>query len=199
MKRLELVSKEEDKDAEISILQDAFRACNYPEWSLKNRTREKKNAEQDQQSLAKICIPYNKGLSERIARTMKKFQIETIHKPTNTIKNLLCSKAKDKLHPYDKPGAIYSIKCKAHGNHYVGETGRAAKERLYEHRVITHKDAKRSHSLGDEDANPLSEPQGERRSQRGVQRKDYKAMNSGKGQLLTVGDTIVSEQFGTIQ
>ena len=28
MKRLELVSKEEDKDAEISILQGAFRACN---------------------------------------------------------------------------------------------------------------------------------------------------------------------------
>ena len=55
MKRLELVSKGEDKDAEISILQDAFRACNYPDWSLKNRTREKKNAEQDQQSLAKIC------------------------------------------------------------------------------------------------------------------------------------------------
>ena len=73
----------------------------------------------------------------------------------------------------------------------MGETGRAAKERLYEHRVITHKDAKRSHSLGDEDANPLSEPQGERRSQRGVQRKDYKVMHSGKGQLLTARDTII--------
>ena len=155
MKRLELISKEEDKETEINLLQNAFRACNYPEWSLKSRTKEKKNAEQDQQSLAKICIPYSKGLSERISRTMKKFHIDTIHKPTNTIKNVLCSKAKDKLHPYDKPGAIYSIKCKTHGNHYVGETGRAAKERLYEHRVISHKDAKRSHSLGDDHVTPF--------------------------------------------
>ena len=80
----------------------------------------------------------------------------------------------------------------------MGETGRAAKERLYEHRVISHKDAKRSHSLGDVDANPLSEPQGERKSQRGAQRKDYNAMHSGKGQLFSVGDTIVSEHMATL-
>ena len=98
--------------------------------------------DQERQSLGRISIPYNKGLSERIAGVMKKYHIDTIHKPTATIKNILCSKAKDKLHPLDKPGAIYSIKCTKHDGLYVGQTGRAAKDRLYEHRVINHHDAK---------------------------------------------------------
>ena len=127
---------------------------------------------------------------------MKKYKIDTIHKPSKTIKNVLCSKAKDKLHQMDKPGAIYSIYCKAHRNHYVGETGRAAKERMYEHRVVSHKDSKRAHSLqerGQEETTPV--PENVRRSKRGITRKDYKAMNSGSDQLLTVGDTIVSEHM----
>ena len=84
MKRLALVSNEADKEAEISILQNAFRACNFPEWSLKSRTKEKKNDDKDQQSLAKICILYNKCLSEKISRTTKKFHIDIILKPKNT-------------------------------------------------------------------------------------------------------------------
>ena len=89
-------------------------------------------------------MPYTKGLSEEIAHKMRKQNIDVVHKPTATIKNILCRKAKDKLHPMDKSGAIYSIKCRAHGDHYIGETGRAARERFYEHRVMSHKDAKRS-------------------------------------------------------
>ena len=32
MKRVEIVSKEEDKIIEQNIVKDAFRACGYPEW-----------------------------------------------------------------------------------------------------------------------------------------------------------------------
>ena len=78
---------------------------------------------------------------------MERHKIDTIHKPTATIKNMLCSKAKDRLDPMDKPGAEYHIKCKSHGVDYIGETGRAAKVRMYDHRVITHDNARRSHSL----------------------------------------------------
>ena len=61
----------------------------------------------------------------------------------------------DKLHPYDKPGAIYSIECKNPWKPLCRRNGRAVKKRLYEHRVIPHKDAKRSHSLGDDDVTPF--------------------------------------------
>ena len=72
-----------------------------------------------------------------------------LHKPTVTIKNILCSKAKDRLHSLDKPGVIYAIQCQKHDGLYVGQTGRAAKDRFYKHRVINHHDAKRSYLLGE--------------------------------------------------
>lgn len=126
---------------------------------------------------------------------MKKHRIDTIHKPTATIKNILCSKAKDKLNPMDKPGAVYHISCKAHGVDYVGETGRAVKERMYEHRVISHKDAKRSHSLIEKEEEIEEQHLGARRSSRNTKRIDYKAMDSGSNQLLTTGSTVVSEHM----
>ena len=55
---------------------------------------------------------------------------------------MLCSKAKDKLHLMDKLSVVYSIYCKAHDNHYVGETSRSVKERLYEHFVVSREDSK---------------------------------------------------------
>ena len=136
--------------------------------------------------MGRISIPYVKGLSERIARSMKKHNIDAIHKPTSTIKNMLCSKAKDRLDPMDKPGAVYHIKCKNHRVDYIGETGRAAKVRMYDHRVITHDDSRRSHSLRQEKAEEIDEIIGERRSTRNVKRVDYKAMDSGNGKTNVV-------------
>ena len=95
----------------------------------------------------------------------------------------------------DKPGAIYYINCKAHGVDYVGETGRAAKERMYDHRVVPHKDSKRCHSLVKEKEQPQEDPIPVRKSSRKTQRKDYRAMDSGSNQLLSIGDTVVSKHM----
>ena len=67
---------------------------------------------------------------------------------------------------------------------------------MYDHRVITHDDARRSHSLVQEIVEE-KEIIGERRSTRNVKRVDYKALDSGKGQLLTTGNTLVSEHMAT--
>ena len=53
------------------------------------------------------------------AGVMRKYHIDTIHKPTVTIKNTLFSKAKYKVDPLEKSGAIYSIKYSKHDGHYV--------------------------------------------------------------------------------
>ena len=199
MKRLELITNEDDKENEENLVQGAFRACDYPEWTLKKKKKKKNNNKNSEvrESLGRISIPYNKGLSEKIAGVMKKYHIDTIHKPTATIKNILCSKAKDKLHPLDKPGAIYAIKCQKHDGLYVGQTGRAAKDRFYEHRVINCHDAKRSHSLGEKQM-PAVEPTGERRSTRNAKKVDYKALhNHGNTPFLTMGKTAVSEHIAS--
>ena len=107
MKRVELVSKDQDKENEKELVKDAFRSCGYPEWVVQKDTRKKETKKEEEIHLARVSVPYNKGLSERFAKTMKSYKVDTIHKPTSTIKNVLCSRAKDRLHPMDKPGVIY--------------------------------------------------------------------------------------------
>ena len=129
---------------------------------------------------------------------MRRYNLDVVHKPNRTIKNQLCNKAKDKLDPMDKPGAIYQINCKAHNSHYVGETGRAAKERFYEHKIISHKDAARSHSLVQnapvEEVATRIEPT--RRSQRTAGRRiDYRALDRGEDIIMNEGMTAVSEHM----
>ena len=127
---------------------------------------------------------------------MRRYNLDVVHKPTRTIKNQLCNKAKDKLNPMDKPGAIYHIRCKVHNSQYVGETGRAPKERFYEHKIISHKDATRSHSLMQnapvEEETKRSEPT--RRSQRTAERRiNYRALDRGENIIMNEGMAAVSE------
>ena len=110
MKRVDIISKEEDKIIEQDTVKNAFRACGYPKWVVnKDQSQKKKREKEKEEFLTSVSIPYNKGISESFARIMKKYKVDTIHKPSTTIKNVLCSKAKDKLHPIDKPGVVYSI------------------------------------------------------------------------------------------
>ena len=52
---------------------------------------------------------------------------DAVHKPTATIKNILCSKAKDRLDLMDKSGAVYHIKCEKHHADYENkDTGMAS-------------------------------------------------------------------------
>ena len=134
-----------------------------------------------------------------MARIFKRYDIETIHKPSSTLKNLLCQKMKDKVHLLDKTGAVYHTECmkkkcreEREKDDYVGETERVTRERLYEHRVIDHKTSRQYASLQDpkgekDTAGPA--PTNLRRSSRNKTRKDYKAIQEGTNQLLSEGST----------
>ena len=43
-----------------------------------------------------VILPYAKGLSERIAKVLRGFNIKVVHKPIRTISNIL-KKPKDKI------------------------------------------------------------------------------------------------------
>ena len=64
MKRVEIITKEEDKIEEQEIVKDAFRACGYPEWVVNINHKKKKEKKEKDQFLGRVSIPYNKGLSE---------------------------------------------------------------------------------------------------------------------------------------
>ena len=118
-----------------------------------------------------------------------------MHKPERKLKDIICSKKKDKVDELDKGEIIYEIECKKHKEKYIGETGGPKKVRGYQHRVVTHKDMKRSHSIKKE-----NEVEGAtRRSSRTKSKKDYKKMNSGSEQHITVGNTPVAEHIALME
>ena len=109
---------------------------------------------------------------------------------------------KDKVEDLDKTGAVYWVDCKREvckevskkkKNDYTGETDRVTRERLYEHRVIDHKTAKRAASIDHEEekkgrtAGRVGTWRSER--QKDKKKKDYKVINDGSDQILTEGST----------
>ena len=195
-----LVTKEEDKEREEEHVKNALRRCGHPKWTFKKRKRTvgKEKVERS----GKVVIPYVKRLSENLAKIYKRYDIETIHKPTSTLRNLVCNKMKDKVHILDKTGAVYYNDCKkttCPRSDYVGETDRVLRERQYEHRTIDHKTATTSASLK---ANQPTEVQpepntGTRRSTRKRKTHDYKALDTGADQQLTEGNTEFSAHVAT--
>ena len=99
------------------------------------------------ETIKKISIPYAKGTSERLSRVFRQYKIGVIHKPSATIKNQLCAKLKDKVHPMDKANGIYRFECEKHDKVYIGESERSLRYRAYEHKIITRKESKTAHSL----------------------------------------------------
>lgn len=198
-----LVTNEEDKKEEEAHVINALKRCGHPDWLLKKgnknnkkRPKEKEKYERD----GRVIIPYTKTLSENLARIYKRYNIETIHKPTVKLKNLLCNKMKDKIEDLDKTGAIYYNICKKHENAtYIGETERALRERLYEHRIVDHKTASQAASLAPQtqQETPQQEPTVLRRSTRKRNKVDYKAMHECSNQQITEGNTEFSAHVAT--
>ena len=116
-----------------------------------NRKKKPKSKTVDKfEPYAKVVIPYVPKLSECLAQKYRKYNIETIHKPTKKIKGIVCHKMKDKVHELDKTGVVYHTGCKKgcdHSRRYIGETSRVSRSRLYEHRVISHNEANHAQSL----------------------------------------------------
>ena len=77
-------------------------------FKKRKKVKEKEKVERS----GRVVIPYIKRLSENLAKIYKRYDIETIHKPTSTLRNLVCNKMKDKVHILDGAGAVYYNVCK---------------------------------------------------------------------------------------
>ena len=194
-----LVTKQVDKEAEKKHVKEALRRCGHPEWVL-NRPKKKRTVDkQEGETIGRVVLPYVKHLSEKVARAYRKHRIQTVHRPTWTLGNILCCSKKDKVHDMDKSGVIYQVECKRHNAVYIGETERAMKARAYDHRVVSHEDTSINHSIKTE-VRGRERTQQPRRSRREVKRVDnYKTMHTGEKQILTLGTTPVSEHMARYQ
>ena len=196
----ELVTTDEDKKIELTHVKKALKRCGHPNWSLNRKKKNKQDKGEKVERRGKVVLPYVKKVSENIAKILKRHDIEAIHKPSATLKNLLCSKMKDKVEDYDKTGAVYYNECLKHKepkNDYVGETDRVWRSREYEHRVVDYKTARTAASidLSDDEKKKKVESrekekkQPTRKSSRTKKGINYKELSEGKKEPLSEGST----------
>ncbi len=79
-------------------------------------------------------LPYINGISETLARHLRSHNIKVKHKPMATLRTALV-KAKDTIPLEAKAGVIYQFPCKGCTAKYVGETSKALKTRMKQHKA----------------------------------------------------------------
>lgn len=136
-----VVTDQCDLISEREHINTALKACGYPDWSIQkalSKTRNNKSSDKSSVNNRRrgfVTIPYISGLTEPLRRVLKNYGISSCVKPTNTLRQLLCS-PKDKSKKELVTGPIYHIKCE--GNNcdavYIGESERTLKTRFQEHK-----------------------------------------------------------------
>ena len=83
----ELITEEEDKKKETRHVRKALKRCGHPNWSLFRKDKKKNKEKEKVERRGKVVLPYVRGKSENLARIFRRYDIETIHKPTTTPNN----------------------------------------------------------------------------------------------------------------
>ena len=99
---------------------------------LLKKAKPPKLQEEEEDERAILCLPYIKGLSENIERSVRDLNVKTAFRPNQTIRRHL-TQVKAPREQYEIKGVIYSIPCEC-GRVYIGETGRTLKQRISEHK-----------------------------------------------------------------
>ena len=79
-----------------------------------------------------ISMPYIQGVSEPIARLLRKHNVIVAHSSRSLKRTLI--NVKEKSEPGELKGAVYKIECEC-GDSYVGESGRPMAVRMKEHKA----------------------------------------------------------------
>ena len=125
------------KKAETLHLKKVLSVSGYTKgaWDTALQPKTPKVAQDPNRNPSKgsVTLPYVGHLSDAVARVLRKSGVSVHMKPYNTLRSKLVH-PKDKVEPKDKTGVVYHIKCKDCDSSYVGETERALKKRLKEHK-----------------------------------------------------------------
>ena len=99
--------------------------------------RSDKESHTPDKSVRFATIPYIKGVSEKVKKTLNKVNIKTAFKPMRTLGHIF-KKPKDRhYYNWQKKGIVYKVKCKSCEFTYVGESKRSWNSRGKEHKPGT--------------------------------------------------------------
>ncbi|BHF82360.1 hypothetical protein SprV_0802549700 [Sparganum proliferum] len=114
---------------EIKLLRELFRANGYPRAFIeRSRRQPKKRNEEHSQPNSWRSIPYIKGVSEAVARSLAPLGIGVARRPDSTI-----CRPKDPIPKQEMSAVVYRLQCSCGSCNYVGETGRRLQTRMHEH------------------------------------------------------------------
>ena len=112
-----LITNYRDKINEVKFVCNALRDNDYPDWLLNKMKKEIKHKKvnkivcMSEKISNYVGLPYIKGLSDEMARILRKFNINVYTYPYKIIGNIL-PKIKNSVDDIYKRGAIYKISCK---------------------------------------------------------------------------------------
>ena len=117
---------------------EALKKNDYPKWFLKRTVRSLKTKTNlslaDKKKIkTRVVLPYVPRYFEALSKILRNVGILVSSKSHLTLKDML-PKAKDSVERSSRPGIVYQILCRDCTGIYIGETGRAYKTRLAEHK-----------------------------------------------------------------
>ena len=145
-----IVTEEADKREEEKKVQKALETCGYPKWTFEKVTNQMKqtkskkatkNKDETNKYKAMVVLPYVNGVTEKVSRVLKSYNVAAASKPHTTLRNLLVH-PKDKRDDHNTTDALYSLPCMNCNLEYIGETGRKFGTRLNEHKTEVDKVSK---------------------------------------------------------
>jgi hypothetical protein len=143
------ISDKEHLEEEINHLTRVFKNIGYREKDIKKAMNKKERmtkVQNDQTSNQKAFLPYIRGVTDKIAKILKRKEIITSFKPLITIRQRMKS-VKDPIDQHQGKG-IYKISCSC-GKCYIGETGRSFQVRIKEHEADIRNERTRTSALAE--------------------------------------------------
>ena len=105
--------------------------------NVQDQETEAKEEETEDSKVQIMCLPYVKGVSEKIKKTCKAMnatiEVKAVFKPYRTMRQMLM-KVRNPVPVEKRKGVVYEILCWDCTQVYVGETGRTLKKRMSEHK-----------------------------------------------------------------
>ena len=131
--RAKTISSDTDAYQEEMIsLRHNLHHNNYPESITSAPRNLDRRMEDNTRKLTMVCLPYVKGLAERIKKICSPYDIRTVFISDSTLRRYLFW-VKPPMEFNMTKNCVYSIPC-SYGKIYKGETGRPLKVKLEEHR-----------------------------------------------------------------
>ena len=127
--RAKTISSDTDAYQEMISLRHNLHRNNYPEHITSDPRNLERNIEENTRKLTTVCLPYVKGLAERILKICSPYDTRTVFTSGSTLRRYIKPPTEFNM----IKNCVYSIPCSC-GKIYKGETGRTLKVRLEEHR-----------------------------------------------------------------